>query len=133
MINRVKKILEEAYFVRNENEIELDILQDSYHNAMEVEGLKEDTALDSIKYLIDDIIKIKQSYPEEHVSKVKASVDAVILEGKHFRELEKLLNGLHEIWIQEEYPQEKQEVDERAHQGVLSDTEHAARKGTLNL
>jgi len=114
MIKRIERILEEAYYMKNQDTLELDITQDSYSNALAVEGLKQDVLLDGLEYMVDDIITIKQGFPDGKTTTVKATVDAVVMDGKDFRELQKLLNGLYEIWIQEKYPQKKEKADQGA-------------------
>jgi hypothetical protein len=108
MINRIKRILDKALFAKYANEIEINITEGHYENAMAVEQMKEDTISFAMKALIDDLVKIKQQYPQELYSTVKGELDIVIMEGKDFRELEKLLNGLHEIWLQKEQKSSKE-------------------------
>ena len=64
MIKRIKRLIEEAHFARHSSEIELNVTESSYHNALLVEQLKEDTVNDAIKYMIVDLVKIKQTYPK---------------------------------------------------------------------
>lgn len=100
MIKRLDKILERAYFARNVGEIELNVTNPSYENALAVEETKDYTLQEALKPIIDDIVKVKQTYPSNHMSTVTTSVDIVVFEGKDFRELKKLVNGLFESRLQ---------------------------------
>lgn len=102
MIKRIERILENAHFGRYKSEVEIDITQPSYENAMMVEELKEETITTATRHMIDELVRIKQNYPSSYKSVVEAEVDIVVLEGRQFRELQKLINGLHEIWLQKE-------------------------------
>jgi hypothetical protein len=113
MINRIQRILDNALFARHKNDMEINVTNPSYENAMAVEDLKEDTVMEAIRHTIDDLVKIKQSYPSNHMSKVSASLDVVLMDGSDFRELKKLLDGLHEIWVQEKHTERKQKESQK--------------------
>lgn len=111
MINRVRRITDRAYFAKHQDQIEINITNSSYENALSVEELKEDVVSYAIKSIIDDIVKIKQNFPQEFTSTVEASVDIVVMDGKDFRELQKLLDGLHEIGLQKERKRQEEKID----------------------
>lgn len=112
MINRIQKIMEKSLHAKHKDQIDLDITAPHYENAMAVEELKENTINFATRALIDELVSIKQNYPRDFKTTVDAEIDIVIFEGKEYRELQKLINGLHEIWLEKKQKKTKQERTE---------------------
>lgn len=119
MIKRINRVLDKAYFARTKEQDEIDVTADSYTNALAIEAQKESTFMIGVDAIIEDLVKIKQSYPSNHMSTITTSLDIVIMEGKDFRELKKLINGLHEVRTKKECPQDEEKEATESHQGIL--------------
>jgi len=108
MINRIKRIMDNAHYAKYNNSVDINVTAPSFENAMAVEGMKEDTVHIALKALTDELVEIRQDYPENFISTINGEIDVVLFKGRDFRELKKLLDGLHEIWIQKQYSEKEQ-------------------------
>lgn len=95
-IDKIKFMLEENIFpIFNTDETYIDTNNGILNDEL-LERKKKSFLKDSLVYTIDELIKVKQSYPQDNLSKVTFDTEFFILKKDDFLKIVKLIDELDE-------------------------------------